>query len=919
MYKAGTFFIVFAALAVMYAGGVQEVKSNEENAREEKSVEFDLSRLSPEGGEGIGYPIPASGSSDPVTAKLEVVVKHNGNWANWTTSNVSIVDGDTVRLRWSSTFSFGCAGSGASFETGGTPSGVDASITEPDPGNSTTFGITCSGFIGGFATDELTVTTYPLPTAKLEVRTAGGNSSNPSWTTNNISINTGENVRLRWSSTNATSCTKVSGSGFSTGGATSGTDTDVNEPSAGSSRTFEVSCTGDGGEDSAKVTVSTDQPPAPTAKLEASVNGSTWKTKDRNIKVGDVVSLRWSSTNADSCSGSGSGFSTGGSTGNTDPTVNEPGAGNSRTFTVTCTGAGGSVSDPLTISTYNVPTVTLTARTSGGSSSNPSWTGNSINIVHGENVRLRWVSTYADSCTGSGSGFSTGNLANDSDDDVNEPNPGNSRTFTVTCVGDGGEASDQLTVTTYALPTTQLRASINGVWNPWGEDVNITQGDAVRLEWQSTNADSCVETTGSSDGFDTGNNTPTSGTDGIVEPSPGGFADFEVTCTGLGGSTPDGLRVSKYNEPVAQLWGRVFDGSSYTWYGNEEDFNINNDDAVRLYWDGNPYSDNCSAIAGTGFSTGSHPPDGSNGITEPSPGSPPEAFTIRCAGAGGSDDATVNIETNSLPAPTALLKVSVNGGPYNSNNVTVDWDDTIEFNWSSSNADSCEATQGPEFSTDGGPSGYDPNVSTPNAGTNQDYTVECENSVGDKASDTLRITVDDIPTATLRVRNVTDNGSWTTSSITIDAGEEIGLDWSSTDANSCSSNGFDTSGAISGTLEQAGDISEPAVGTDQQYWIDCDGATAAVTVTAAGVPTLDTNKTSVRSGEGATLNWDTNGNAVENCTLKDPNGAVINSVNTLTGNHTVNSITETSTYTLDCGPGKQAERTIRVVPKVFET
>jgi hypothetical protein len=94
-----------------------------------------------------------------------------------------------------------------------------------------------------------------------------------------------------------------------------------------------------------------------TATLEAQVNGGAWSTSDQTVNPGDSVTVRWSSSNATSCSGTGGGFSTGNSTNGTDG-VSTPAPNSSDTFTVNCTGPGGSNSDSLLITSRQSPNFT---------------------------------------------------------------------------------------------------------------------------------------------------------------------------------------------------------------------------------------------------------------------------------------------------------------------------------------------------------------------------------------------------------------------------------------------------------------------------------------------------------------------------------------------------------------------------------
>lgn len=107
---------------------------------------------------------------------------------------------------------------------------------------------------------SVTITNPPTPTALL--------TASPS------SVGYGSASTLQWSSSNATSCT---GTGFSTGGATSGS---VSTGALTSNQTYSVSCTGAGGtaSNSATVTVL----PPPPASITATCNAN-----------GTAVSLSW--------------------------------------------------------------------------------------------------------------------------------------------------------------------------------------------------------------------------------------------------------------------------------------------------------------------------------------------------------------------------------------------------------------------------------------------------------------------------------------------------------------------------------------------------------------------------------------------------------------------------------------------------
>jgi len=172
---------------------------------------------------------------------------------------------------------------------------------------------------------------------------------------NPATIASGGSSTLTWSSTNATSCT-ASG-GWTGAKATSGTAT----VSPTSTATYTLTCTGTGGTGSASqiVTVSgIGGSPAPTVTLTA--NPTT-------ISSGGSSTLTWSSTNATSCTASGSWSGSESIIGSQSVS---PAATSS--YTLTCIGTGGSANSTATVtvnSGTNVPSaptnVTAFATTTG--------------------------------------------------------------------------------------------------------------------------------------------------------------------------------------------------------------------------------------------------------------------------------------------------------------------------------------------------------------------------------------------------------------------------------------------------------------------------------------------------------------------------------------------------------------------------
>ena len=327
------------------------------------------------------------------------------------------------------------------------------------------------------------------------------------------------------------------------------------------------------------------------------------------VDASELVALRWKSTNAIGCTGSGPGFSTENSPSTSDShpmysrtsalghdRVIVPTAGNSATYTVTCTGLDGTTaSDSLTITnsgpdvanvsttgTTKPPTVTLekTIKRNGNwtsySADNATISADNATISAGESVSLRWESANTIGCTGSGPGFSTDYALSPPDgpplydrtsgfDGAIGPTAGNSATYTVTCAGlDGTTVSDSLTIintntstTPIKAPTVTLEKNIvrNGSWVGYSTgNATVSAGGPVSLKWESANTIGC---TGSSSGsgdfyfiFFPGDKTK-GYYHSNAESTPGNSATYTVTCTGLDGTTAsDSLTITNLGSDI---------------------------------------------------------------------------------------------------------------------------------------------------------------------------------------------------------------------------------------------------------------------------------------------------------------------------------------------------------------------------------
>lgn len=218
----------------------------------------------------------------------------------------SIPSGGSSQLTWSSTEATACTASG-----GWTGSkAISGSETVGPLTQSRTYTLTCSNATSS-ANRSATVTvasSTPQPTVNI--------SADPT------SVATGGTSTLSWSTSDAMSCT-ASG-GWSGARATQGSES-VGPISV--QTIYTLACTGAGGSRTRSVTVSLLG--APVVTLSANPT---------SVSPGSATTLTWSSTNATSCTASGSWAGSKATSGSEQ----SPALNNNGTFGLECSGAGGS-------------------------------------------------------------------------------------------------------------------------------------------------------------------------------------------------------------------------------------------------------------------------------------------------------------------------------------------------------------------------------------------------------------------------------------------------------------------------------------------------------------------------------------------------------------------------------------------------
>lgn len=236
-----------------------------------------------------------------------------------------------------------------------------------------------------------TVNPAPAPTLSL--------------TADNANIFVGGSTILRWTSTNATSCT-ASGA-WSGSKALNGS---YNTGAVTKTQGYYLSCSGLGGTIQKGVVIYVTVPP-PTITLSAD---------STSVAYAGSTTLRWTSTNANSCTASGAWSGAKTTSGSYATGVLRQ----NTTYNLWCGGAGGSTNVSITVEVLP-PT---------GPAPVVSFTADSVTIANGSGTMLRWSTTDATTCTADGAwtgsqatsgSFATGVLSAD-------------RYYTLYCEGPGG-------------------------------------------------------------------------------------------------------------------------------------------------------------------------------------------------------------------------------------------------------------------------------------------------------------------------------------------------------------------------------------------------------------------------------------------------------------------------------------------------
>jgi hypothetical protein len=279
-------------------------------------------------------------------------------------------------------------------------------------------------------------------------------SATPSTVTQN------QTSAITWSA-NATSCS-ASGS-WQGSRPTSGIET-TGVLSAVGTQSFTLSCSGPGGTstETASVTVLAAAVPAPQVGIALS---------EGTVTIGQSTDLTWSSENATSCVASGSWTGERPLSGTTRTEVAT--AAGLKTYTLECTGPGGTTRSTTTL---NVAPATTPAPTAALSITPPS-------VTAGQSAEIEWSSQNATSCLASNAW--AGEKDPSGSDSTGPLTITGSFVYTLSCEGPGGTVERSATLAVQPpppTPTVILGAS--------SQSVSI--GESIELAWESANTATCV-------------------------------------------------------------------------------------------------------------------------------------------------------------------------------------------------------------------------------------------------------------------------------------------------------------------------------------------------------------------------------------------------------------------------------------------
>jgi hypothetical protein len=392
------------------------------------------------------------------------------------------------------------------------------------------------------------------------------------------------NVTLTWDSSDVTSCT--SSDNWSGSNAVMGSRT-INGLT--SDKVFSLSCSGVDGTATDEVNVRVQGALVPAVTVSAS---------PVNLAYSGSTQLSWTSINASNCTASGDWSGNKATSGST----NFSNLLSDKTYSLTCTGLGGSATDSVSI------------MVAGPTASSVNLTASSSSLPFNGATTLSWSSNNTTGCTASGDW--SGSKATSGSQTMSALT--SNRVFSLSCSGPGGTASDTVNITVTApSPTLSFSASPG----------SVPQNGSTTLSWNSIDATSCTAT------GDWSGNKGTSGSEiisGLTTAS-----QFMLACSGAGGTINDTVIVT-VAAPAPTLSFSASPGS------------VSQNGSTTLSWNSIDAT-NCVASGDWSGDKSTSGSESTGSLTIDS------QYTLTCDGAGGSVNESVNVTVVLSNNGTALL------------------------------------------------------------------------------------------------------------------------------------------------------------------------------------------------------------------------------------------------------------------------
>jgi hypothetical protein len=354
-------------------------------------------------------------------------------------------------------------------------------------------------------------------------------------------------------------------------------------------------------------------------------------TSKSEIAAGKTARISWTSTNANRCVGSGSGWSqtyegTAAARGTfTSAALND----RSNTFVLTCTGPGGTASQSLTILALPKPQVTLTA--------------NPDRALPGGAVTLGWQSTDATSCSASGAPF-TGTKATSGTAILSDLTKGTKK-FSLSCKGVGGTTKVTTQVAVVPAPTLTFSAS----------KTQIPENTATQLKWKANDATTCIASGDWSGEQKTSGSFPTGN---LTEDQT-----YTLSCEGPNGEVEQTVTVQVVGAPQVRL--------------SVAQEVIAPGENVTISWDVQD-AQSCKA-SGTPFTGDKNINGGSETLESLTKGN--KTFKLTCKGGGGTTAAEAKLTV--IAPPTLTFSASKTQIPEST---------TTQLRWKATDATTCLAS-----------------------------------------------------------------------------------------------------------------------------------------------------------------------------------------------------------------------------------